>query len=107
MVPLSAQALEILQALHEFTGDGRLIFPGLRSAQVPISDATFIAALRHMRYDKDEMTAHGFRAMASTLLNEQGYSAEQTCSKSSLPTIPVTKYAAFTTGPSIRRNAGK
>ena len=53
-----------------------MIFPGLRSPLVPISDATFIAALRRMGYDKDEMTAHGFRAMASTLLNEQGYSAD-------------------------------
>jgi len=76
IVPLSAQALEILQSLNEFTGDGRLIFPGLRSPLSPISDATFIAALRRMGYDKDEMTAHGFRAMASTLLNEQGYSAD-------------------------------
>ncbi len=76
MVPLSAQALEILQQLHELTGEGRLMFPGLRSPKNPISDATFIAALRRMGYDKDEMTAHGFRAMASTLLNEQGYSAD-------------------------------
>ena len=76
MVPLSTQALGILQQLHELTGEGRLIFPGLRSPLVPISDATFIAALRRMGYDKDEMTAHGFRAMASTLLNEQGYSAD-------------------------------
>jgi len=76
MVPLSSQALNILQQLHELTGEGCLMFPGLRSPLIPISDATFIAALRRMGYDKDEMTAHGFRAMASTLLNEQGYSAD-------------------------------
>ena len=76
MVPLSTQALEILQNLQELTGHERLMFPGLRSPKNPISDATFIAALRRMGYDKDEMTAHGFRAMASTLLNEQGYSAD-------------------------------
>ena len=76
MVPLSAQALEVLQTLQEVTGHEKLMFPGLRSPQVPISDATFIAALRRMGYDKEEMTAHGFRAMASTLLNEQGYSAD-------------------------------
>jgi len=76
IVPLSFQALEILQQLHELTGQRRLMFPGLRSPLIPISDATFIAALRRMGYDKDEMTAHGFRAMASTLLNEQGYSAD-------------------------------
>lgn len=76
MVPLSAQALEVLQTLQEVTGHEKLMFPGLRSTQVPISDATFIAALRRMGYGKEEMTAHGFRAMASTLLNEQGYSAD-------------------------------
>ena len=75
MVPLSNQALEILQQLHELTGQGRLMFPGLRHGK-SISDATFIAALRRMGYEKDEMCAHGFRSMASTLLNEQGYSAD-------------------------------
>ena len=72
IVPLSTQAVEALHLLFELTGHGRLMFPGLRSAQVPISDATFIAALRRMGYHKDEITAHGFWAMASTLLNEQG-----------------------------------
>lgn len=76
VVPLSSQSLAILQELHTLTGHGRLMFPGLRSAEVPISDATFIAALRRMGYEKHEMTAHGFRAMASTLLNEQGYPAD-------------------------------
>lgn len=76
LVPLSRQAMEILDLLHEMSGDGRLMFPGLRSPEKAISDATFIAALRRMGYAKDEMCAHGFRAMASTLLNEQGYSAD-------------------------------
>ena len=75
MVPLSTQALELLQQLHELTGEGRLIFPGLRHGKA-ISDATFIAALRRMGYEKEEMCAHGFRSMASTLLNEQGYAAD-------------------------------
>ncbi len=75
IVPLSSQALDILQELYELTGEGRLMFPGLRHGK-PISDATFIAALRRMGYEKDEMCAHGFRSMASTLLNEQGYSAD-------------------------------
>lgn len=76
MVPLSAQAVELLHNLHTMTGDGRLMFPGLRSKEKAISDATFIAALRRMGYAKEEMCAHGFRAMASTLLNEQGYPAD-------------------------------
>lgn len=76
MVPLSSQSWEILRGLHEVSGDGRLMFPGLRSPDKAISDAAFIAALRRMGYPKEEMCAHGFRAMASTLLNEQGYSAD-------------------------------
>ena len=75
MVPLSTQALAILQQLHELTGEGQLMFPGLRHGKA-ISDATFIAALRRMGYEKEEMCAHGFRSMASTLLNEQGYAAD-------------------------------
>ena len=76
LVPLSEQACKLLQSLHELTGHGELMFPSLRSPKTPISDATFIAALRRMGYDKDEMCAHGFRSMASTLLNEQGYPAD-------------------------------
>ena len=75
MVPLFSEALKILQQLYELTGQGRLMFPSLRHGKA-ISDATFIAALRRMGYEKDEMCAHGFRSMASTLLNEQGYSAD-------------------------------
>ena len=77
IVPLSShQSCEILQNLQPLTGHGRLLFPGLRSSEVAISDATFIAALRRMGFAKDEMSVHGFRAMASTLLNKQGYSAD-------------------------------
>ena len=75
-VPLSRQAIAILEDLHVVTGDGRLMFPGLRSKEKPISDAAYVAALRRMGYAKEEMCAHGFRAMASTLLNEQGYSPD-------------------------------
>ena len=53
------------------SGRGRLVFPGLRGNS-PISENTFNAALRRLGYSKDEMTAHGFRSTASTLLNESG-----------------------------------
>ena len=76
LVPLSSQALEILHTLHAMNGDGRLMFPGLRSPDKALSDAAFIAAVRRMGYAKEEMCAHGFRAMASTLLNGQGHSAD-------------------------------
>ncbi len=76
LVPLSTQACATLEELRELTGRGRLMFHSIRSAERAISDATFIAALRRMGYEKDEMCAHGFRSMASTLLNEQGYPAD-------------------------------
>jgi integrase len=72
LVPLSRQALEILGELRALTGEGRLVFPGTRSIQRPISENTLNAALRRLGYDKNEVTAHGFRAIASTLLNESG-----------------------------------
>lgn len=76
IVPLSRQALEILTELRQLTGDGVYMFPGARSNSRPMSDATVLNALRRMGYAKEEMTAHGFRSMASTLLNEQGYNGD-------------------------------
>ncbi len=72
-VPLSRQALALLNELHELTG-GRLglVFPSIRSTARPMSENTVNAALRRLGFTGDEMTAHGFRAMASTLLNESG-----------------------------------
>lgn len=71
-VPLSEQALAILNELRVLTGDGRLVFPASGKPDRPMSENTAIAALRRMGFGPDEMTAHGFRAMASTLLNESG-----------------------------------
>lgn len=70
--PLPSQAIAVLRQLHEITGNGRLLFPGVRAAARPISDGTLNAALRRLGYTKDEVTAHGFRATAATLLNESG-----------------------------------
>lgn len=75
-MPLSAQACDFLEELRELSGHGRLMFPALRTKEQPISNATFIAALRRMGFEKEEMCAHGFRSMASTILNEQGYPAD-------------------------------
>jgi integrase len=72
IVPLPSQAVEILRSLHELTGRGQYVFPSLRSSTRPMSENTLNAALRRLGYSSEEMTAHGFRAMASTLLNEQG-----------------------------------
>ena len=71
-VPLSRQALAILEELRALTGQGKLLFPGNRSYLQPISENTLNAALRRLGYTKEQMTAHGFRGTASTLLNESG-----------------------------------
>lgn len=76
IVPLAHQTLEILQALHEVTGHGKFLFPSVRTDERPMSDNTVNAALRRMGYAKEEMTGHGFRSMASTLLNEQGWNRD-------------------------------
>lgn len=71
IVPLSQQALAILQDLHPLTGHGRYVFPSLRTNERPMSDNAILSALRRMGFPKEEMTGHGFRAMARTLLAER------------------------------------
>ena len=70
IVPLARQAIEILRELHEVTGRSRYIFPGARSAARPMSDNAILAAMRRLGISKDEMSGHGFRAMARTILDE-------------------------------------
>nr|WP_299245351.1 integrase arm-type DNA-binding domain-containing protein [uncultured Halomonas sp.] len=70
IVPLSAQALTILRDIHGLTGRTEYVFPGIRSSKRPMSNATIKAALDRMGF-KGEMTAHGFRAMARTILAER------------------------------------
>lgn len=70
LVPLSAQAVAILRELHALTGAGRYVFPGARTNGRPMSDNAILAALRRMGFAKDEMSGHGFRAMARTILDE-------------------------------------
>jgi len=71
-VPLPTQAITILESLREITGQGTLVFPSVRTIDRPISNGTLNAALRRLGYAKEEVTAHGFRASASSLLNESG-----------------------------------
>lgn len=70
IVPLSRQAVEILTELQALTGDGRYLFPSARTNSRPMSDNAILSALRRMGIEKDEMTGHGFRAMARTILDE-------------------------------------
>lgn len=72
-VPLARQVVTLLRELQPLTGDGPLLFPGLRSPDRPISDNTLNAALRRLGFSGEEHTGHGFRSTASTLLNEQGW----------------------------------
>lgn len=81
IVPLSHQALSIIQELKEITGHGHWLFPSQNNRRnsdegACMSDGTVRGALRRLGYDKDEMSAHGFRSMASTLLNERGYNSD-------------------------------
>lgn len=71
LVPLSRQAVEILREAHKLTGQGRYVFPSARSASRPMSNNTVNAAMRRMGIDtREELTGHGFRAMARTILDE-------------------------------------
>jgi integrase len=70
LVPLSRQAVEILNEIQPLTGSGRYVFPSARSVARPMSNNAINAALRRMGIEKSEMTGHGFRAMARTLLDE-------------------------------------
>lgn len=70
LVPLSRQAVAILRDLHAVTGGGRYVFPGGRTHLQPLSNNALLAALRRMGYSKEQMTPHGFRAMARTVLDE-------------------------------------
>jgi len=76
IVPLARQVVTILDELNEFSGHGKYLFPSIRTGARPISDATMLNALRRMGYAKHEMTTHGFRSLASTLLNELGYNRD-------------------------------
>ncbi|MCJ2178473.1 tyrosine-type recombinase/integrase [Novosphingobium album (ex Hu et al. 2023)] len=71
-VPLSRQSIEILSEVHAITGPSGYVFPSIRSSRRPMSENTINGGLRRLGFSGDEMTAHGFRAMASTLLNESG-----------------------------------
>ena len=70
--PLPALAVEALHELQRHTGNRRLVFPSPQSAERPLSENTINLALRRMGFGKDQATSHGFRASASTLLNESG-----------------------------------
>lgn len=70
IVPLATQAIAILREIHPLTGAGRYVFPSARTSTRPMSDNAILAAMRRMGIGKEEMSGHGFRAMARTILDE-------------------------------------
>lgn len=76
IVPLSKQALDVLHEIQPLTGNDRYVFPSPRTGSRPMSSNGILSALRRMGFAKDEMSGHGFRSMASTLLNEQGWNRD-------------------------------
>ena len=76
IVPLPVQVIKLLEELRPYTGHGVYLFPSVRTLDRPISDMTLLAALRRMGYTREQMTVHGFRSLASTLLNELGYNRD-------------------------------
>lgn len=76
IVPLAKQVVDIFRDIQPITGHTRYVFPSLLSSERPMSENTVNTALRRLGYENDEMTGHGFRSMASTLLHEQGWPHE-------------------------------
>lgn len=76
IVPLSSQVMALLREMQPLTGASPFVFPGERSSERPMSNNTLNAALRRLGYGREDMTAHGFRSMAFTLLNELGRSSD-------------------------------
>jgi integrase len=94
-VPLASQAVAILKDLRALTGHGRYVFPG-RDPQLPMSEAAINAALRRMGYDtKTEITGHGFRAMARTILHEELHQKPEVIEHQLAHKVPDTLGSAY------------
>lgn len=95
-----------MRELRAMTGDGRYVFPGVRTNDRPMSDNAALAALRRMGYAKNEMSGHGFRAMARTILDEVlGYA--RISLNTSLPMLYAIRTDAHTIAPRTSRNVEK
>lgn len=76
LVPLSRQSVDILREIQPLTGNDKYVFPGARDRNRPMSDNAIRSAMRRLGWTGDEMTPHGFRAMASTIMDNMGYKQE-------------------------------
>ena len=75
-VPLSRQALDVLKEVWPLSEGGDLVFPAITSLKKPLSENAFNASLRRLGFGRDEMSPHGFRATASTFLNEREFNPD-------------------------------
>jgi integrase len=75
-VPLSKQALRILQDIWSLSDNGDIVLPSIRSSKKTLSEGAMISALRRLGYTKEDMSPHGFRSAASTILNERGFNSD-------------------------------
>jgi integrase len=107
IVPMSDQVVEVLRQMRPLTGHGRYVFPSVCSVSgnVPMSNNAVFAALRRMGFEKSEMTPHGFRSMASTNLNEQGWPPDVI--ERQLAHVEAIPHAPLTITPNIWTSAGR
>jgi integrase len=105
IVPLARQVVDILRELRVYTGSSRFVFPAIGRQLRPLSENTLSAALRRIGYSSEEMSAHGFRSVASTLLNEQGWNPDSLSCNSH--TKKETKFELPTTVPSGWLSGGR
>ena len=106
LVPLSTQAVAILALLKPLTGTSRYVFPSIRTRQQVMSENTINVALKRLGYDASQMCGHGFRAMASTLLNEMGWAPDVI--ERQLAHAPRNKVrAAYNRAQHLLRSAGR
>lgn len=106
-VPLAPQAVQVLRALQPLTGHGRYVFPSLRTGERPMSENTVNAALRRLGFGSEEMSAHGFRAMARTLIVENIPGIHPDVIEAQLAHGKSGPWAPPTTAPNSCSSAGK
>jgi integrase len=76
LVPLSTQAIAVLEKLHPYSGTDQYVFPNYKTEKRNMSQSALLGAIRRLGFEKEDMCPHGFRSMASTLLNELGYNPD-------------------------------
>src|SRR3546814_17786354 len=97
-VPLSRQALEMLEVLHGLTGHGQFLFQSFRTSRRCMSENTVSASLRRLGYSREEMTEHGFRSTQATLLNQTGPVPHDRSARQAAHRTPTASRLTYTPG---------